>query len=94
VSLLRRERFSTANRTESAVMVGQKILGSGRASIPLSVACRSGVLTRDNSGNAIKAKIHAKIGIIAYLSIIGPDSAGRLNSYEPTEGLERRALAL
>ena len=68
-----RERCWTANRTESAATAGQKILGSGRASIPLNTVCWSGELTKANIGNTIKAKIHAKIGIIVYLSITGPD---------------------
>jgi hypothetical protein len=53
---------------EIAAMAGQKILFSGRASAALSIAWDSEGLKKINNGNTIRAKTHAKIGTIAYLS--------------------------
>jgi hypothetical protein len=52
--------------TEIATMAGQKIRVSGRASNPWT----AGMLRKINNGDTIKAKTHAEIGTIAYLSII------------------------
>src|SRR6516165_3105998 len=71
VDLPRRERFCAANATVIAVMAGQKILFSGRASIMLCSVWTSGEVTRINNGDNISAKRHTAIGMIAHLSIVG-----------------------
>src|SRR5579884_1405565 len=100
VSLARRELFCMANRMEIAAMAGQNILLS-RLALPLSIACSSVGLKKSNNGDTIKAKTHAKIGTIAYLSSIGAGDPGRANSYECIDVLDilildrcRRAEAL
>ena len=64
---VRRERFCATKTTEIAAMAGQKIRVSGRASNAWPSA--AGKL-KINNGYTIKAKMHAEIGRIAYLSII------------------------
>jgi hypothetical protein len=74
-SLPKRERFRKANATEIAAMVGQKILFSRRAP-PLSIVCWSDGSAKLNNGNTITANAHAKIGMIAHISIIGAENRG------------------
>jgi hypothetical protein len=73
VSLAKREWFCAANTTETAVMAGQKILFSGRASIPLKIAWASDGLKKLNNGNTITAKAHPTSGMSAHLSSIGAE---------------------
>jgi len=71
VSLPRRELFCTAKITEIAATAGQKILFSGRASAERAAASRVWrSVKKSNNGATIKAKTHADIGTIAYLSNI------------------------
>src|SRR5260370_40801348 len=77
LSRWRREGVCTSNNTESAARRGQKSLCSrGWCNM-----CRLGA-TKSNKGAMIKAKTHAAIGTIAYLSSIGVENLRRFNSYE------------
>jgi hypothetical protein len=85
---VRRERFPTAKTTEIAVMAGQKILFSGWDAIRACSVWGKGLVIKINNGDTIKAKIHAEIGTIAHLSIIGVGDLGRLDSKECIEALD------
>ena len=75
-----RERFCAVKRTEIAAAAGQKILGR----MSLCITSARGKAKR-NKGDTIRAKTHAEIGTIVYLSIIGVEDAGRLNPKECIE---------
>jgi hypothetical protein len=70
-----RQRFRAAKRTEIAVTAGQKILFSrrGMALCTTSVAGEA----KMNKGETIRAKIHAEIGTIVHVSMIGDGGTGR-----------------
>src|SRR5690348_4314370 len=89
---VRRERFCTANTTEIAVMGGQKIRFSGRASSMPCGVWKSALARKINNGDTIKAKTHAEIERIANLSIIGAENLGRANSEKRIEALGILAL--
>jgi hypothetical protein len=57
-------------------MAGQKILFSGRASIPLNIAALLDGLRKASNGNTIREKPHATSGTSAHMSIIGAEDRG------------------
>jgi hypothetical protein len=78
---VRRDRFCTAKETAIAAMAGQKILFSGRGMALWSVSV-PGETIKMNKGETIKAKTHAEIETIAYLSIMGVEGLGWPDSKE------------
>ncbi|HEY7299565.1 MAG TPA: hypothetical protein VH684_16790 [Xanthobacteraceae bacterium] len=70
---LTREGFRKAMTMEIAAIKGQNTLGSGRVAI--TQAASVGLQPARVNGATITAKIHARIGMIEYLSIILLDGA-------------------
>jgi hypothetical protein len=72
---LTRQRFRATKRTEIAVTAGQKILFSRRGVALCSISVSGEA--KMNNGETIRAKIHAEIGTIVHLSMIGDEGTGR-----------------